>query len=262
MTMLPGLLESPCIYVKQFSLNAPLCSLPQVIYLLLIIFLQLNTSKKECQQLLAENMSLRNRLREAESRQNLDSAFYTSELTKVNAHMNSGIKILREQLESQKTQFNEIKQRNEFLNRTIQDKNRTCEELIEDRMKIAQENKELRKQLEKQLNKIAELTIQKEETVNAVNELRTELSAIKKSSYLQENRCNIPEHATFADIVKQNAILKDVIKAMKNDRENMISEKEEVIAAEKRIDYLESLMAQFKNVVIENKCSNQRKYNS
>lgn len=57
--------------------------------------------------------------------------------------------------------------------------------------------------------------------------------------------CNVPEHSNYEGILKQNAVLQEVVKALRKERGG---EMENIQIAEQRLDRLEMLLCQLKNV--------------
>lgn len=58
-------------------------------------------------------------------------------------------------------------------------------------------------------------------------------------------RCDVPEHDKCEGILRQNQVLQEVVKALRKERSGEV---EDIRVAEQRLDRLEMLLCQLKNV--------------
>lgn len=179
---------------------------------------QNDSIRTDLQQLLNENMTLRNRLRETQSA----NALYTDELKSsrsVAINLNSEIARLKDELVSLQTQHDRIQLQNENFRRNDEIRSRKIDELIEERRQIAVEMEKLKRDVEKQ--------------------------QVGDGDGATGVRCSVPEHGRCEGILKQNEVLQAVVKALRKERGGDV---EDIRVAEQRLDRLDMLLCQLKNV--------------
>lgn len=134
-----------------------------------------------------------------------------------NAELNAEIKFLKKQIELHTKELAEIKLKSDDLSCLFQEMRQAYENLIGEHIKVESENQHLHEEVENQKKTIIELTGRNDELSNAVSALNLELHKPTREGKIPDGvSCNVPDHITFEDTVKQNQILRDVIKAMKN----------------------------------------------
>lgn len=170
---------------------------------------QYNKIKTELEQLLNENMNLRNHLRATQS-QNTILTDEVKSARSAAANLNSEIGSLKDELAVLQAQHDRIQLENENFRRNDETRMRKIDELIEERRRIA-----------------------------------IEMEKVKGSGVVESARCSVPEHEKCEGILRQNAVLQEVVKALRKERNGEV---EDVRVAEQRLDRLEMLLCQLKNV--------------
>lgn len=161
-------------------------------------------------------MTLRNRLRETQSQ----NALCVDELKTARfaaANSNSEIARLKDELAALQTQHEGIQLQNENFRRNDEIRSRKIDELIEERRQLGVEMEKLRRR----------------EKTDVV--LGVESGA----------RCSVPEHGKCEEVLRQNAVLQEVVKALRRERSG---EGEDARVMEQRLDRVDMMLCQLKNV--------------
>lgn len=165
-------------------------------------------------------MALRNRLRDIQSQQVL----YTDELKSarsVATNLNSEIGRLKTELAALQSQYDRIQLQNENFRRNDEIRARKIDELIEERRLIG-------------------LEMEKLKGLAAKGGGDSSVGGGAETA-----RCNVPEHGKCEGVLRQNAVLQEVVKALRKERSG---EAEDIRVAEQRLDRVEMLLCQIKNV--------------
>lgn len=152
------------------------------------------------------------------------NAFYTDELksTQSNATtLNLEIAHLKDELASLQTEHDRIQLQNENFRRNDEIRSQKIDELIVEKQQMELEMEKLKRELEKQ-------------------------QGVVEVGGVENVRCNVPEHNKCESILKQNAVLQEVVKALRKERNGEV---EDINLAEQRLDRLEMLLCQLKNML-------------
>lgn len=232
----------------------------KMLLLILKLLFQHEKLKSELQVLVTENMTIRNKLRTIESQYITKTAFYESELnTMQSSHANliSENEFLRRELQKLQEEFAKIKIENEELEREVESKVQKNEKLISDQIRIKYENKGLRETLDKHARKIEGLIAENEKLATDKCILDAKLEKAEENNIAGTASCNITEHVGCEDILKQNEILRELVKSMKREKQHLNNENtENIMMVDNRLDNLENLLNKLKTKSINKNCLN------
>lgn len=200
--------------------------------------------------MVTENMTIRNKLRTTESHYITKTAFYESELNTTqssNANLNSENEFLRQELQKLRQESAKINEQNEELKREVEGRTQKNQKLISDEIKIKLENKGLHEVLDKHACRIEGLIAENGRLAKDKCILAAELEKAKENQIASTISCNIPEHVGLQDILKQNEILRELVKSMKREKQHLNTEnKENIMMVDNRLGNLEDLLNKLK----------------
>lgn len=148
-----------------------------------------------------------------------------------------------------------FEQQNANLNNELQ----TCQNQLNDQTKTTQYIQKLEQSLGTMEQELNYLRTQKlpvnnnliptnvQEIVHQHNKLQQQQLVLYEKQ-LQIPQCSIPDHSKLPTILQQNAILQQVVKAMRNERNKVI----DVHQIEHKIESLENLVIKLKGAMLEN----------
>lgn len=191
-----------------------------------------------------ENLQLRTKLRELESRHATESSIYENELKAVNANnanLKFEIEYLRNNFRSYDEELQNAKDQKTSLQKQLQEKNNKITETIKQNVHL---NDDLKWQVTECTKLKKELQISEEECRRAKTHLQAELEQLR--NVLEANQfCNVKKHENHDAITKQNDMFQEIIKTLRKERGSCNEQ------AEKRIEQLESSLRTLKKHIIE-----------
>lgn len=210
--------------------------------------------------LVSENMTIRNKLRETEVRCVSESSFYKTQLNTMqssNANLNSENEFLRRELQTLRQESAEIKKLNAALEREVLDKNQKNEELIKDQIKTQLENKGLQEVRETHARETEALIAENGKLAREKCMLSAELENVKQ----RQNdvvECNVPLHGDYEHVVKQNGILRELVKSMRKEKQQLSAENaENIMMVDTKLNNLEELFSKLKTNSQNDSCRNK-----
>ncbi|XP_031346928.1 cancer-associated gene 1 protein-like [Photinus pyralis] len=199
--------------------------------------------ENQLQSLKEENMKLRNQLGQIES-EHYSQRFATkkqiTDLENINSNLNKEIESTKMRYENAEREVEKLKCENDILNGEIITNREKVYNLITQSKIAVSENARLKAEgLEKEkLHK--GLLANNERLESDRRELELECDELR--AVIKENsnpHCREPSHSNFDFVLKQNVVLKELVKQMKKEKEDLNMYNRE---AEDRINKLEDLM--------------------
>lgn len=212
--------------------------------------------EKQLQTLVNENMCLRNKAREDEARYVSEAAIYKNELKSHrsnSAHLNFEIDFLKNNISCCQRKLTALGAENEELRREVEELRGGLEEEAEKVCELDKKRMELEAVSEEQKERIRGFDGVQEEWSRVKKELVDESNRLKESIRNLEFKrplCSVEEHGDWENVVKQNRVLQDIVKAMRRDRSESAEKLLEMERAEEKIGKLERLVEQMKGYVL------------